>query len=257
MKKGIIITSFGTTYEETRKKNIEPIEKLARERFDQCEVQRAFTSRMVIRKLKNRDGYHVDTPTEAMEKLRDKGIEEIYIQPLLIIEGHEYDKVKKEVEEFISLNPQVKVVVGKPLLNSDEDYSKVVEALEIKDYQSGSGLVFMGHGSDHNADLSYEKLEDFIKANGHTNIFMGTVEGSTMIEDILPKLKANGISKVDLLPFMLVAGDHAVNDMASDEDDSWNRILVEEGFQANPIIRGLGELEGIRRIFISHLEDLM
>ncbi len=115
----------------------------------------------------------------------------------------------------------------------------------------------MGHGSDHNADLSYEKLEDFIKANGHTNIFMGTVEGSTMIEDILPKLKANGISKVDLLPFMLVAGDHAANDMASDEDDSWNSILVEEGFQANPIIRGLGELEGIRRIFISHLEDLM
>ena len=257
MKKGILVTSFGTTYDETRKLCIESIENRIKEEFKEDLVLRAFTSRIVISILKKRDNYFVDNPREALEKMKDNGIKDIYIQPLLIIGGHEYEKIIREADEFIADNKDFNIRIGKPLLDSELDYENVVEGLNLAENKSNEGFVFMGHGSDHNADISYEKLESIIRAKGYDNVFIGTIEGEKTIENIVVELKDKKIDKVNLRPFMLVAGDHAVNDMASDEEDSWKMILRENNIEVDVEIKGLGEVEAIQDIFIDHLKDVL
>ena len=256
MKKGILVTSFGTTYEKTRKLCIESIEDRMKDEFEDSLVLRAFTSRMVISRLKKRDNYLVDNPGEALEKMKAKGIKDIYIQPLLIIEGHEYEKILREADEFLLDNKEFNIKIGKPLLNSDVDYEKVLEALNLESDKSNEGLIFMGHGSDHNADISYEKLEKTIRGAGYNNVFIGTVEGEKTIEDIIVELKDKNIDKVNLKPFMLVAGDHATNDMASEDNDSWKSLLEKNNIKVDVEIKGLGEVKAIQDIFINHLQDI-
>lgn len=257
MKKGILVTSFGTTYEETRILCIESIENRIKEEFEDALILRAFTSRMVISRLKKRDNYFVDNPTEALIKMKDNGIKDIYVQPLLIIEGHEYEKIKREVREFLEDNKDFNIKIGKPLLTSDLDYEKAVEALNLKNDKPNEGLAFMGHGSDHNADMSYEKLENIIQEKGYNNVFIGTVEGEKSLDQITVQLLNKKINKVILKPFMLVAGDHATNDMASDDEDSWKSILEQNDIKAEAEIKGLGETKAIQDIFIEHLKDIM
>lgn len=249
MKKGIIVTSFGTTYKETRELCIDSIENRIKDEFKDSLVLRAFTSRMVINKLKKRDNYHVDNPTQALEKMKENGIMDIFIQPLLIIEGIEYEKILREARDFIKENHDCNIIIGKPLLSFESDYDKTVEALAL----DKNPLVYMGHGSDHKMDISYKKLEDNMRNKGYKDVFVGTVEGEKTIEEIIVELKERSIDKVDLKPFMLVAGDHATNDMASDEDDSWKSILNKNGIEANVEIKGLGQIKEIQDIFIEHL----
>lgn len=257
MKKGIIVTSFGTTHEETRKLTLEAIENRIKEEFKESLVLRAFTSRMVISILKKRDDYFVDNPTEALEKMKDKGVKDIYVQPLLIIEGHEYEKIKREVKKFLEENKDFNIKIGTPLLTSDLDYEKTVEGLKLKNDKSEEALVFMGHGSDHSADISYEKLEKTIRVKGYNNVFIATVEGQKTLDEVMVELKDKKIKNVILKPFMLVAGDHAKNDMASDDEDSWKSILEKNDIKADPKIKGLGEIKAIQDIFIDHLKDIM
>ncbi len=254
MKRGIILTSFGTTYKETLEKNIETLENLVKENYSDYLVMRAFTSRIVAKRLKDR-GYPVDNPTEALEKMKAEGIREIYIQPSLIIEGHEYDKINREVKEFLDKNSEEEYIikVGLPLLSSDKDYEDTVDALNLS---NESPIVYMGHGSDHIADSAYEKIEKVMRDKGFNQVYVATVEGAIEIEDVVEKIDEN-IKSVVLRPFMLVAGDHATNDMASDEDDSWKTILENAGIEAKPELVGLGELEAIRNIFLSHLKDII
>lgn len=250
MNKGIIVTSFGTTYEETRIKCIESIENRIKDEFKEYKVVRAFTSRMVINKLRKRDSYLVDTPTEAMEKLFNEGIKDIFIQPLLIIEGLEYEKILREARDFIKVN-NCNISIGKPLLSHEDDYNKVANVLNLED-----AVVLMGHGSEHKTDISYEKLELKFRQD-NKNVFIGTVEGRKTLDDILEELNEKSIEKVNLRPFMLVAGDHAINDMASSDEDSWKSILERNGLKVQVQIQGLGEIEGIQDIFINHLKDVL
>ena len=254
MKKGIIVTSFGTSNRETMKLCIESIENRIKESYTDYLVIRAFTSRMVIHKLKKRDNYPVDTPTEALKRMKDKGVKEIYIQPLLIIEGHEYEKTLREVDNFVKENPNFKVRVAKPLLSYDMDYESVLNGLGITN--KDQAVVFMGHGSDHSTDISYKKLEDTIRKAGYENVFIGTVEGEISIDDVVVKLKEKSIKKVLLKPFMLVAGVHALEDMASDSDDSWKNILEKNGIDTEVQIVGLGQVKAIQDIFIEHLDRI-
>lgn len=246
MKRGIIIASFGTSYEETRRLCIESVENKIKEEYQDDYVIRAFTSRMIIKKLKERDNLHIFNEQEAVKNMKEKGIEDIYIQPLHIIQGHEYEKL-------LSLGAKV----GRPLLDTELDYTAIVEGLDLGNLQDNEALVFMGHGSDHTADESYGKLESVYRNKGKDNVFIATVEGSITIEDVIERLKAKDIKKVKLMPFMLVAGDHAINDMASDEEDSWKTMLEREGFEVEVELRGLGEFELIQDLYLKHLNDIM
>ena len=257
MKKGIIVTSFGTTHEDTRKLCIESVEEQIKNEFKDYLVIRAFTSRIVIARLKKNHDYPVDNPTEALEKMKVEGIKDIYLQPLLLIEGHEYDKTVKEVDEFLEKNKDIKVSIGKPMLSDNKDYEDSIDALNIPDFSEDEGLVLMGHGSYHQADITYEKLENLMRDKGYNNVFVGTVEGEKTIEDIVKELKVKKIKRVKLKPFMLVAGDHAKNDMASDEEDSWKTILENNHVEVDVKIKGLGENKAIREIFINHLKDMI
>lgn len=246
MKKGIIVASFGTSYEETRRLCIESVENKIKEEYKEEHVIRAFTSQMIINKLKMRDNLHILNPQEAVEELKGQGIEDIYIQPLHIISGHEYTKL-------LSLGAKV----GKPLLDSDEDYKAIVEGLDLGRLSEDEAVVFMGHGTDHIADESYTRLQETYKNKGLDNVFIGTVEGGITIENIVDKLVEEKISKVKLMPFMLVAGDHAINDMASEDEDSWKSILKSKGIEVEVVLKGLGEYELIQNLYLQHLKDLM
>ena len=246
MKKGIIVASFGTTYEETRKLCIESVEEKIRNEFSDIKVLRAFTSRMIVSRLKRRDNLHILNEDEAIKELKNEGIEDIYIQPLHIINGFEYEKLLGKGGK-----------VAKPLLSSDEDFEKVVKIVNSDDLNKDEALVFMGHGSDHDADELYKKLEDSYRENGYNNVYVATVEGEVTIEDVLSKIKKNNYKKIVLQPFMLVAGDHAINDMASDEDDSWKSLVSEEGYEVEVRAKGLGEYEGIQDMYVEHLKNLM
>lgn len=255
MRSGIIVTSFGTTYEETRKLCIEATENRIAERFPDFEIRRAFTSRIVIKRLKERDNYLVDTPTKALEKMKENGIKDIYIQPLLIIEGEEYEKTIREARDFMKENEDLNITIGRPLLSLDVDFENVVDALELDNRTSS--IVFMGHGSTHEMDMSYDKLEKITHEKGYDDVFFATVEGKTRIDDVVEKLKSRNIKKVLLIPFMLVAGDHARNDMASDDEDSWKSILERNGIEVELRVEGLGQRESIQEIFVNHLEDIV
>lgn len=255
MKKGIIVTSFGTTYRNTRQLCIESIENRIIDEFQDCLVLRAFTSRVVISRILKKENIKVDSPTEAMERLKNQGIKDIYIQPLLIIEGIEYEKILKESRDFIKNNNDVCISIGRPLLSSDLDFDKVIEGLGLS--KSNEAIVFMGHGSEHKMDIAYERLEQFIRDKGYENIFIGTVEGEKNIDDIVLELKKRSINKVELKPFMLVAGDHATNDMSSDEEYSWKKIMEKNGIEVRVELKGLGEIKAIQDIFAQHLKDIL
>lgn len=256
MKEGIIVASFGTSYKKTRKLSIEATENLIKENFQDHFILRAFTSNFIIKKLKTRDDLWILNLKEAIAKMKEEGIRKIYIQPLHIIKGFEYGKILRAVKMAIREDQSLRIKIGKPLLSSKEDYSNVIDALTLEDID-GQASVFMGHGTNHESDNSYKKIQDTIVEKGYRNTFIATVEGSIRLEELLPILKEKRIKTVKLKPFMLVAGDHASKDMASDEEDSWKSILEAEGFKVKIDMASLGENKDIRNMFLKHLKELM
>lgn len=262
MKKAILVVSFGTTYKETLKLTIEKIEERIREKFSEYEVRRAFTAHIIIKKLKKRDGIHIDTPEEALEKLREEGYEEVILQPLHIIPGAEYDYVKLVVERFKNLNAFKSIELGRPVLyfqgyeQLPEDYDIFVEAIKGI-VRKDKTVVFMGHGSSHYSNACYSCLQSIFFDKGYKNVYIGTVEGYPTIENIVMRLKADNIKEVVLMPLMLVAGDHAINDMASNEEDSWKSILEREGINSEIYLHGLGEVKEFQDIYIEHISDVV
>ncbi len=255
MKKGIVVVSFGTTYERTRKLCIESVENKIGDEFRDYEVRRAFTSGMVINKLKERDNIVIDNVSEALIRMEKEGFEEIHVQSLHIIPGFEYEKMQKNIRDFKERKNNIHLKVGKPLLFDEGDYDRVIKSLDVSDLKEDVSIVYMGHGTDHVSDKSYMVLESKFREYGYKNVYIATVEGNRTIEDIIPDLRESGIKKVILKPFMLVAGDHATNDMAGDSEDSWKSILSKEGFEVETCVKGLGENSKIQDIFISHLKD--
>lgn len=245
MEKGILVASFGTSYEETRINCIESIENLVKEKYGADVFARAFTSNMIRAKLKKRDNLEINSPAEGLNELLDRGFDEIVTLSLHILDGIEYAKLSTDYGP-----------VAKPLLYHAEDYKRIVEDEELNNCQGADALIFMGHGSeDEAADEAYERLQKEYEAAGKNNIYIGTVEGRIGLEDILEKIKDKGYQSILLKAFMVVAGDHAQNDMASDEEDSWKTLLVKEGYDVRIDLRGMGEHKVVQKLFLEHLEE--
>jgi sirohydrochlorin cobaltochelatase len=252
-KKAILVVSFGTSYADTRQVTIEACEAKIRETFSDYEVRRAFTSSMIIAIMKKRDNIHVETPEEALQTLQTEGFSEVVVQPLHIIPGSEFHDVVQIVKKYESAFE--KVHLGVPLLATTEDYMAVVDALkgQLPVLQENEAVVFMGHGTHHPANAAYAALERMFDDQGLQKVFVGTVEGYPELDQVIQRLQANNIEKVILMPFMLVAGDHAKNDMAGDEEDSWKTVLKKAGYVVDTYLHGLGENPEIQNIYVQHI----
>lgn len=256
-KKGILVASFGTSYPDAMKLCIESTENKVKESFSDYEVRRAFTSNIIIKKLKERDNMDVDTVELALEKMKKDGFSEVIIQPLHIMPGEEYDEVLEMVEKYAKDKSFDKLIVGRPILFREEDYRIAIDALknQMPELKKDEAVILMGHGSPHPANSSYSQLQFMLQESVYKNVYVGTVEGFPLLDNIIPQLKNNGIKKVTLMPFMLVAGDHANNDMAGDQDDSWKSVLKKNGFEVEIYLHGLGENKGIQDIYVQHIKD--
>lgn len=257
-KKAILVASFGTTYIDTRKATIDAIENDIKAAFPDFEIRRAFTSSIVRKRILKNEGIDTDDMDRALERLKEDGFDEVYVSSLHIISGSEYSKVTHSVARHRKDFKMIKT--AKPLLYSKPDYDETIEAIEksLPELSEGEAVLFMGHGSEHHANAAYVMLEYLLKKNKSTeHVYMGTVEGYPELEDIMEDIEDKGYKKLYLLPFMIVAGDHATNDMASDEEDSWKSILQENGYQTESILKGLGQYKDIRNIFIERLNAIM
>jgi len=254
-KKAILVVSFGTSYAEIRKITIEACENAIKTAFPKHEIRRAFTSNMIISILKKRDNILIDTPREALQKLRDEGFSEVIVQSLHVIPGSEFHDVVKIVRQHTSAFETL--CLGMPLLTAMHDYMAVIEALgaQLPKFKEDEAVVFMGHGSCHPANAAYATLERVLEDTGYPGVFVGTVEGYPALEHVIKRLRTHTIKKVTLMPLMLIAGGHAQNDMAGDKDDSWKTILEKEGFLVDIYLHGLGENAGIRQIYVNHIEN--
>jgi len=256
-KRAILVVSFGTSYSDTRELTIEATEQAFVEAYPDYDIRRAFTAQIVIDVLAERDGIEVDNIQEAMDKLKKEKYSEVIVQPTLVMNGAEYDEMAAVVEQFEE--DFDKLVIGNALLTSHADYEIVIEALkaQIGELAADEAVMFMGHGTHHFADAAYSAMDLRLKNEGFDNVYMATVEGYPLFEEVAPKLEAKGINKVTLMPFMLVAGDHASNDMAGDEDDSWKVQLKKMGFAVDTYMHGLGELKEVQDLFVAHAEEAM
>ena len=245
MKKAILVTSFGTSHRDTREKCLDLIQREVEEKYGSENVERAYTSGIIRRIIEKNEGIHIFDQKEGLKVLKDKGFEEIITMSLHILDGIEYSKLDDKFGK-----------ISKPLLADDEDFKKIVENKEFNDLEGDDAIVFMGHGTESEADYAYQKLqEEYLKA-GKDNIFIATVEGKVTIKDVIEKMKGKGFRNILLKPLMIVAGDHAKNDMSSDDEDSWKTILKNEGYEVTTVLKGMGEYKFIREMFMDKLKDI-
>lgn len=254
MTKAILVVSFGTTFPETRQKTIEACENAIQQAYPDCAVYRAFTSTVVIRRIKAREGIVIPTVSEALNRMQADGIRDVFIQPLHIILGGEYDKIVRQSASF--KNSFDRLEIAKPLLCSEEDYVAVRDVLVdlYGHFGSKSACILMGHGSQHYAFVAYAALDHMLE--GHS-IYIGCVESYPPVDMIEKKLKLAGVTEVHLAPFMLVAGDHAVNDLMSDDEDSWKTYFKTRGYDVVSHLVGMGEYPAIQQRYIEHLAAIM
>ena len=257
-KTAILLVAFGTSYSEAQVA-LDNIDDRVKKAFPKMEVRWAFTSKIIRHKLE-KQGKHIDSPAEALAKIGDDGFSKIAVQSLHVIPGDEYNDLKKTINAFRHIPQSAKKIsLGKPLLFAHADVLAVCSVLttEFKPNEAaGEAVLFMGHGTSHESNIFYPGTQYYLSRNA-SNYFLATVEGYPDLGDVIPKLKELKITRLTLVPFMSVAGDHARNDMAGDEPDSWKSVLEQEGYQVNSILKGMGELDSIVSIYIDHLKSAL
>lgn len=262
-KKAILVVSFGTTHADTRKATIDAVTEKLRLSFPDYELRSAFTSRIVIKRLADHGGVKVDTEKQALDKLKAEGFTEVIIQPLHIVAGEEYEKVCRAAEPYIKNKSFAKLSIGRPVLyymgqeEKPDDYLIAIQALQTQTpaTKNNQAVVWMGHGGLHTSNAAYALLQMKMEDAGLKNHYVYTVESYPMLKDVIAKLRRSHTRSILLMPFMLVAGDHAKNDMAGDEDDSAKTILTKAGFNVETYLHGLGENLGIQNIYAQHVKD--
>lgn len=254
MKKAILVVSFGTAYKSTREETIEACENKIKEEFSEYDFYRAYTSNKIIQKIKISENIDIYNPKQSLDKLYEDGYEEVIIQTLHIIAGKEFNKLKKQFENYKSKFK--KLALGKPLITGDNDYKEILEALKIQisKINKNEAMIFMGHGTSNDENKVYSYMEDILRDDG-INAYVVTIKDYLKLNKIITTLKKDSINVVYLMPFMLVAGVHAIKDMAGDNENSWESILKKHGFEVKIYMQGLGANIKIQEKFINHAKN--
>jgi len=276
----LLVVSFGTSFNDSRTEDIGGIEKALQEANPEWAVRRAFTAQIIINHVQARDGEKIDNMDQALQRAVDNGVKNLVVQPTHLMHGAEYDELVEALEDYQDKFESVKV--AEPLLGEVGEDASVVnddketvakaltaEAVSVAGYDSldaakedGTAFVFMGHGTSHTAAVSYSQMQTQMTNLGYENVFIGTVEGNpedTACEAVMEKVKEAGYKKVVLRPLMVVAGDHANNDMAGEEEDSWKSQFVASGaFESvDTQVNGLGGIADIQAVYVAHTAAVM
>lgn len=249
----ILMVHFGTTYDDTRSKTIDAINQKVANEFPDMKLAEAYTSRIVIKRLKAR-GIDKPTPQEALLKLAAEGYTRVFVQSTHVIDGIEADALRDEVEQMVLFFQDIRV--GRPLLYSVEDCEQAANVLTARHAGSigkNRSVVMVGHGTQTPANAIYSQMDYIFTVQGYPQIHVATVEGFPSFDHVLHKLKAEKAKQVTLVPFMFVAGDHARNDM----DGEWREKLEAEGFQVFTTLEGMGEIPGIQDLYVKHIRQGM
>ena len=276
----ILVVSFGTSFNDSRVADIKGVEDAIAAANPDWSVRRAFTAQIIINHVQARDDEKIDNMDQALERAVKNGVKNLVVQPTHLMHGAEYDELSEAVEKYKDKFESVKIAepllgeVGSDATVVNEDKKAVAEilteeAVEKAGYDSldaakeeGTAFVFMGHGTSHTAKISYSQMQSQMTALGYDNVFIGTVEGEpedTSCESVIEKVSAAGYKNVILRPLMVVAGDHANNDMAGSDDDSWLSQFKASGKfdKIDTQINGLGEIEGIQKLYVEHTAAAM
>lgn len=276
----ILVVSFGTSFNDSRVADIKGIEDAIAEAYPDWSVRRAFTAQIIINHVQARDGECIDNVEQALDRAVDNGVKNLIVQPTHLMHGAEYDELMDTVNAYEDKFESVKV--AEPLLGEvgddatvvNDDKKAVAEALTaeaVKDAgydsveaadEAGVAFVFMGHGTSHAAKVTYSQMQTQMKDLGYNNVFIGTVEGEpeeTSCEAVIEAVKEAGYKNVVLRPLMVVAGDHANNDMAGSDDDSWLSMFEASGAfdSVDTQIKGLGEIDAIQQLYVAHTKAVI
>lgn len=276
----ILAVSFGTSFNDSRVADIKGIEDALQEAYPDWSVRRAFTAQIIINHVQARDGECIDNMQQALDRAVANGVKNLIVQPTHLMHGAEYDELAEAVAEYQDQFESVKI--AEPLLGEVGDDATIInddkkavaqiltaEAVKTAGYDSldaakedGTAFVFMGHGTSHSAKVSYSQMQTQMGELGYDNVFIGTVEGEpeeTACEAVIDAAAEAGYTKIVLRPLMVVAGDHANNDMAGEEEDSWLSMFQASGkFESvDTQVLGLGEIADIQRIYVEHTADAM
>lgn len=279
-KKEILVVSFGTSFNDSRVKDIKGIEDAMQKAYPDWSVRRAFTAQIIINHIQARDHEVIDNVEQALERAVKNQVEQLIIQPTHLMHGAEYDELMDTVRSYEEKFASVEVAepllgeVGKDatVINEDKEIvatAVVEEAVKEAGFadvasakEAGTAFVFLGHGTSHNAKVSYSQMQTQMEKLGYENMFIGTVEGEpeeTACEQLIQNISEAGYKKVVLRPLMVVAGDHANNDMAGEDEDSWASMMKKSGkFESvESQISGLGEIEAIQNLYVEHTKAKM
>lgn len=251
----ILVISFGTSFNDSRRLTIGAIEEKIAGTFPDYETRRGFTADIVIDHVQRRDGILIDNVDTALQRACDNGVKNLVIQPTHLMNGFEYQELVDQVAQYADAFESVSF--GEPLLTSDEDFERVAEAIVdwTAEYDDGeTAICFMGHGTEADSNSVYEKMQNVLTEGGHENYFIGTVEAEPSLDTVLNAVQSGEYKRVILEPLMVVAGDHANNDMAGDEEDSWKSVFEQNGYEVVCLLRGLGENEAIQEIYAEHAQ---
>ena len=269
----LLVVSFGTSYNDSRVADIKGIEDALQEANPDWSVRRAFTAQIIINHIQARDGEKIDNMDQALERAVANGVKNLVVQPTHLMHGAEYDEMCEAIDAY--RDQFESVAIAEPMLgevgsdatviNADKEaVAKAITAEAVKDSgfesleaakEAGTAFVFMGHGTAHVAKVSYSQMSTQMQNLGYENVFIGTVEGEpeeTACEAVIEAVKAAGYTNVVLRPLMVVAGDHANNDMAGSEDDSWKTMFEAAGFTVDCQINGLGEIADVQALYVAH-----